>query len=307
MEIDAVVTWVDCSDQDWFNKFIENARKVGNKKSPNFRRFGNFGELELCLRSIRKFAPWIRTIFLLTDDQRPSWLSDQIMTDLGIKLVFHRDVLPSDVVKLPTFNSSVIEANLHRIPDLSENFLYFNDDTCLGRPINKSDFIADSKKFKVYVDLRSYRLVNGGADNRGDSFWRKSITRAHSLMVKEFGKSLPYMSNHQATMMNKKSCQKTWKLFEKDLKKSGKEQFRKGAKYPLNFILLSQMVGEKNGKLKIRTSGPFSTASAKVSSDSSAERNLKSISKKRPHFFCVNNLTPQSEHIFRKFVDSFLS
>ena len=34
---------------------------------------------------------------------------------------------------LPTFSSPAIEANLHRIPGLSEHFLYFNDDVFLGK------------------------------------------------------------------------------------------------------------------------------------------------------------------------------
>ena len=34
---------------------------------------------------------------------------------------------------LPTFSSPAIEANLHLIPNLSEHFLYFNDDLLLLR------------------------------------------------------------------------------------------------------------------------------------------------------------------------------
>ncbi len=43
-----------------------------------------------------------------------------------INVVKHTDYIPAEF--LPTFNSNVIEMNLHRLKDLSENFVLFNDD-----------------------------------------------------------------------------------------------------------------------------------------------------------------------------------
>ena len=36
---------------------------------------------------------------------------------------------------LPTFSSPAIEAHIHRIPGLSQNFIYFNDDVMFGKEV----------------------------------------------------------------------------------------------------------------------------------------------------------------------------
>jgi hypothetical protein len=45
----------------------------------------------------------------------------------------HRSIIHSRY--LPTFNSHAIEGHLYRVPDLSERFIYFNDDMFLGRDV----------------------------------------------------------------------------------------------------------------------------------------------------------------------------
>ena len=52
---------------------------------------------------------------------------------------------------MPSFSSSAIESHLHRIPNLSKQFLYFNDDIILGNHIYPDDFNTQSKGFKVYL------------------------------------------------------------------------------------------------------------------------------------------------------------
>ena len=58
-----------------------------------------------------------------------------------MNLVFHKDFIPEEF--LPTFNANAIELNIHRIKDLSENFVYFNDDTYLNAPCKKEDFFKN--------------------------------------------------------------------------------------------------------------------------------------------------------------------
>lgn len=49
-----------------------------------------------------------------------------------------------DPSHLPTFSSPAIEAHLHKIPNLSRYFLYFNDDVFLGAPVHVEDFLLPS-------------------------------------------------------------------------------------------------------------------------------------------------------------------
>jgi hypothetical protein len=50
---------------------------------------------------------------------------------------------------LPTYNSQAIEACLHRIPGLSEHYLYLNDDFLLGREVSPEDFFTPAGLAKV--------------------------------------------------------------------------------------------------------------------------------------------------------------
>merc|ERR1712131_338284 len=56
-----------------------------------------------------------------------------------------------------------IEVHLHQIPGLSENFIYFNDDVSLSRPVCLNDFWTEQKGFKVfqggYIGDKSSKLV----------------------------------------------------------------------------------------------------------------------------------------------------
>ena len=54
-------------------------------------------------------------------------IRDRSLLDCGrVKIVDHAEIVPA--AYLPTFNSRVVESCLHRIPGISEVFLYNNDD-----------------------------------------------------------------------------------------------------------------------------------------------------------------------------------
>lgn len=128
--IDVVYTWVDDTDQEWLAEKAQHS-PAGTKNqdlSSGEMRFRNRDELRYSIRSVRTFMPWVRNIFVVTADQYPKWLSEES----DIRVVMHRDIFP-DMGSLPVFNSHAIESCLHRIPELSEHFLYFNDDTLLLR------------------------------------------------------------------------------------------------------------------------------------------------------------------------------
>ena len=170
--IDAVYTWVNGSDPVWLEKkkrFMKStalrvsAQSIGgnytmsgneteasimegnttnavaNVSVPSdVNRYRDSGELRYSLRSLIKNAPWIRRIYLVTDNQVPSWLN--LESDL-IRIVTHTDIFPNHS-HLPVFSSPAIEAHLHRIPGLSKKFIYFNDDVFLGAPTLPEDFTS---------------------------------------------------------------------------------------------------------------------------------------------------------------------
>ncbi|MFI9105316.1 stealth family protein [Streptomyces fildesensis] len=138
--IDAVYTWVDGTDAAWQQRKAAASGTVYHAESASDARFLSRDELRYSLRSLRMNAPWIRTVFIVTDDQRPVWLDE---TDPGVRVVSHREIF-SDPADLPTFNSHSIESQLHHIEGLAEHFLYFNDDMFFGRPIAPQAFFTPS-------------------------------------------------------------------------------------------------------------------------------------------------------------------
>ena len=134
--IDFVVTWVDGNDPEWFKE--KQKYLVGDSHSGNaINRFRDWGTFQYWFRGVEKFAPWVNHVYLVTCGQTPEWLNTQ---HPKLRMVHHKDYIPPEC--LPTFNSNVIELFLHNIPDLSENFVLFNDDMFLTAPTRPEDFFV---------------------------------------------------------------------------------------------------------------------------------------------------------------------
>lgn len=104
-------------------------------------------ELKYSLRSVEMYANWVNRIYIVTDGQRPGWL-----TDVGerVKVIDHADIF-QDTSVLPVFNSHAIESQLHRIEGLSERYLYMNDDIFFGRPVSPELFFEGNGISKFFL------------------------------------------------------------------------------------------------------------------------------------------------------------
>ena len=147
--IDAVITWVDGADKAHQEKLAQYLVSTGlpRPESAAPTRFNQCGEIDYCVKSLLRFAPWIRTIFIVTDNQTPSIIKTLKGTphESRIKLIDHRTIFANFESALPTFNSLTIESVLWRIEGLSTQFIYLNDDNALLRPVTPNDFFRDSK------------------------------------------------------------------------------------------------------------------------------------------------------------------
>lgn len=110
-------------------------------------RFYDNEELRYSLRSVEKYAPWIRNIYIVTNGQIPSWLK---VDHPRLTIVSHEAIF-TDSSHLPTFSSPAIETHVHRIPGLSNHFIYLNDDVMFGDHVWPEDFVTDSRGYKVYM------------------------------------------------------------------------------------------------------------------------------------------------------------
>lgn len=140
--IDFVIIWVDGNDPRWLeqkNHYIAELPQADRlnhcQVDLDISRYREWENLKYWFRSVEKYAPWVRTVHFVTCGQIPQWLN----TDCPkLNIVKHADYIPQEY--LPTFSSHPIELNIHRIPGLSEHFVYFNDDCFLTAPVTPRDF-----------------------------------------------------------------------------------------------------------------------------------------------------------------------
>lgn len=147
MDVDVVIAWVDGEDPKHQAKRADylapGAHPSIERVAAKARRFSNNDEIRYCLRSIRNHAPWVRKIWLVTDNQHPGCLDVELGKQYGVHIIDHKQIFHGFEGMLPTFNSLAIETMLWRIPALAERFLYFNDDMFLVNPVTPQDFFTD--------------------------------------------------------------------------------------------------------------------------------------------------------------------
>ena len=171
MTLDVAYTWVD----DRWPGYRETLRAHAASRhdlNPNRTR-DNLDLMRYSLRSLAKYAPWVRNVHLFTcRPQVPAWL------DTGhprLRVTHHDEVM--DATLLPTFNSFAIVQHLHRLPGVSPRFVYFEDDMLLGGAVALEDFIAYPRLHRTRGEARA-----------GDSPWTASLANANRLLDERFGR-----------------------------------------------------------------------------------------------------------------------
>jgi Stealth protein CR2, conserved region 2/Stealth protein CR1, conserved region 1 len=127
--VDLVYLWVDGSDEAWQAQRSKDFA-AWNQAHPNelavygnvAGRFRDNGELRFNLRCVDTFLTGVGTIFVITDNQRPSWLADHPQ----ICVLSHNELVDRQRT-LGIYDSGNLETYVHRIDGLRERFVYLND------------------------------------------------------------------------------------------------------------------------------------------------------------------------------------
>lgn len=219
--VDAVVTWVDDSDPVWRGRREATLARMGEPPATGSgaERFHNRDELRYCLRSIAMYAPWIRHVFLVTDGQQPDWLET---AHPGITVVSHRE-LYADPSVLPVFNSHSIETQLHRIPDLAEHFLYFNDDMFLGRPVRPEQFFQGNGLPLVNLDSR---VIPPGRVTGDDDEYVSAQKNTRELVRRAYDRDTTNTLSHAPYPLTRTLLAESAELFAAELSATARSTFR---------------------------------------------------------------------------------
>lgn len=186
--IDAVYTWVDGADPTWRARKSQLQSGVAGVSTlaAGELRYLSRDELRYSLRSLQLHAPWIRNIFVVTDNQRPDWLAEHPR----VTVVDHRDLFPDPSV-LPVFNSHAIETVVHRIPGLAEHFLYLNDDVFLLREQRPEQYFSATGAPRIFA---SPTLINDLGDEADPH--ERAAENNRTLIREEFGVTITQAMLH---------------------------------------------------------------------------------------------------------------
>ncbi|WP_299519646.1 stealth family protein [uncultured Serinicoccus sp.] len=187
--VDLVYTWVDGADPRHAARRAHYASEAPVGLGANASRYTSHDELRFSLRSVHMYAPFVRHIYVVTDDQVPSWLDPDAA---GITVVDHRDIF-DDPTALPTFNSHAIEARLHHIPGLSEHYVYLNDDVFLARMRRAEDFFHASGIAQVPF---SSAQLGVGDPVEGEVAPNSAGKNVRSLFQADFARGITHKFKH---------------------------------------------------------------------------------------------------------------
>lgn len=323
-QIDAVITWVDGKDKAHYKKRQQvlahrkgvsaSALKTGTDET----RFIDNGELEYCVQSIKKFAPWIRKIHIVTDNQIPDFATPEYQKKNNVRIVDHTEILESYEWALPTFNSRTIESALWRIKDLADRFIYFNDDFVLTQKVVPEDFFVDGK-----VVLRgrwNIILSNGSVRMKMNHFISKvakklfGITHSMHLLYqiksaemagfKRVYYRAPHVPQPVQTQTLKDFFAENNDVFEQNIK----YKFRNADQYSAIYLANHLELKHKNAELK--KAGGYIMLNGERDFSWQLRSKLRQIKKGKVHFTCLHGIESLKEadrsYVFGA-LDRFLS
>ena len=276
-DIDLVYLWVDGNDPAWRAK--RNALTGTPEDCKG--RYADNDELKYSLRAAEMYAPWIRRIFIVTDNQVPGWLDT---SNPRIRIVDHTEILPPEC--LPTFNSTVIEHFLFRIPGLAEHFLYANDDVFFNRPVAPSDFFTPDGLPIVRFNRRPLRKLTLWIREKWlkkpISNYNLTIRTSARLVEKKYGVYFGCKTHHNIAAYSKSTYAHIFDVFKDDIKSVLENHIRSDNDIQRNLYSYAA-VAEKKAKpvyVTQRTSFRFHIDNPK---------HYAKMEKYKPMLFCMND------------------
>ena len=256
MIIDLVYTYVNPNDpilnekRRHYAKIDDNGEKTYSNGSA---RYSDNGELVHSLQNAQKFLPFINHIYVAHAGSPPSWL----VPSSKISLIRQEDLLPLGLA--PTFQSDVVECFLYRIPQLSEFYLYSNDDFFFSKVHEPSDFfnedgvslvgvcdrfagtgdidgsfasseINSARALQRRLRLPKHVLVGNGLSIAGFSHPRQQLRaclKGMRLLNTTTHVTQPYSKSHWAGFHN---------VFRDEIAALGKKRFRSGSGFAVNLM-----------------------------------------------------------------------
>ena len=254
-EIDVVYMWVD-GDWPGYGQVLSQYARTPFDSDPARTR-DNLHLLKYSMRSLERFAPWIRKVYLLTcRPQVPDWLD---RSNERVQVVHHDEVI--DPSSLPTFNSLSIVSHVHRIPGLSSSFLYLDDDILFLSPVSLQDFVSPEGLQYVFPDRHWAPRFRTEKDKRGQKPWNLALSTSNELLDRQYGHAIRRQVNHVPLLIDKQPWQDMLDLFPDAVAQTRSTRFREDGNIAVEFMypyfLLSQDKAEFADARRSRASSGY--------------------------------------------------
>lgn len=246
--IDFVLFWVDPANEQWQKEKAEYRAKQLHDPDQDVNqaaRYRDWDNLQYWFRGVEKYAPWVRKIYFVTWGAVPEWLDT---TNPKLEIVYDHDILPEGCA--PVFSPNPKEINIHRIPGISEHFVYFNDDMFLTKETVPEDFFVNGLPREMAVscvlsnnsDKDSFHhmlftmigVINGFFSKKEvqHRHWRQWYTLKYGKQVINTlrTRSLSFFSGimipHLPSSMRKSTYEEVWDALEDRLLETSSHRFR---------------------------------------------------------------------------------
>jgi hypothetical protein len=198
--MDAVISWIDSTDYKIQNNIIIN----NYSKTYDMYRIGSRDSLRYALRGLYYNLPWLENIYLVTNDQWPKWLDENKCLQINPKII-RVDQTLINPEKKPMHGSVAVEVCLDNIPNLSNNFIYSNDDMFVIKHMNIEEWIENGilkvRGNDTVKDMEEQAFLS----SLPDFIYQRSVYNQY-LIAKSLYPDLNWLRNpHQVSIFSKLS------------------------------------------------------------------------------------------------------
>lgn len=300
-DVDVVYTWVN-KDEKWEIDFEKYRLNVNREKlgmhAADPARFENHEELFFSIKSVRKYLPWVRKIYVITNSL--DCLPDYLTKDPIIEIVHHKELIPEKF--LPTFNSHVIEAFLHKLSGLSENFIYFNDDVFVARELSKEHFFQSNGLASLFVSNKTFNF-----NSKKKTPTLHAYIRGKKLLKEIYDVNINYSLVHTYVPLKKSMYQLAWDLYSEQILLFLDNRFRGNNDLNMATFLvpwLSYISGLSSINSDICYYFNFRSPHAVSQYKNLLSKNRKDL----PHSVCINDFVATRDDMrYRELLVSFLN
>lgn len=288
--VDLVYTWVDGTDQQWR---ADRAAALGAGGAPflptaaDDARFTSNDELRFSLRSVEAFLPWVNHIYVVTAQAPPAWL-DQSRP--GITVVRHEEIF-ADRRDLPTFNSHAIESMIHRIPGLSEHFIYVNDDVMFGRPLSPNLFFTPAGQTRFQLSANRF-------ESHGDADLPINVAARNNaaLLRESFGMASSLKFKHVAHPQRRSVLERIEAEHPVEVARTAAARFRSST----DLSIPAALAHYYGAALGLAVEGQVDYKYVDLGSENAQMELARLFWNRRPQMFCLNQVSGRGDALARQ-------